>query len=82
MLTIAVILNRITRYFSGKIFVEHVRFMVERHGYPLEKDHALVRELGNVLRIPRTEEETLESYTEKVRTKMGIATRPSSPRFP
>jgi len=80
MLIVAVFFNRVTRYFSGKIFVEHVRFMVERHGYPLEKDHALVRELGSVLRIPRTDQETLESYTEKVRAKMGIATGRSSGR--
>ena len=81
MLAIAVLLNRITRYFSGKIFVEHVRFMIQHHGYPLEKDHALVIELGNVLRIPRTDTETLESYTDKVRSKMGIAQERSSNPF-
>ncbi|MHC4957978.1 MAG: hypothetical protein ACYTGN_06340, partial [Planctomycetota bacterium] len=81
MLIIAVLLNRITRYFSGKIYVEHVRFLVQTHGYPLEKDHILVIELGRILKIPRTESETLESYSEKVRAKMGILQDPRARPF-
>ena len=65
-------LNRVSRFFSGKIFVEHVRFMVETHGYPLEADHPLVFELGHIMRIPRDEEDTVESYCAKVRTKMKV----------
>ena len=72
MLAIAVLLSRVTRYFSGKIFVEHVRFMVERHGYPLESDEGLVLELGRIMHIPRDEADTIESYTEKVRAKMKL----------
>lgn len=72
MLGVALVLNRVTRFFSGKIFVEHVRHLVETHGYPLEKDHSLVRELGEILRVPYTEEDTLESYSERVRTKMKL----------
>ena len=66
------LLSRITRYFGGKIFVEHVRFMVETHGYPLESDHGLVLELGRIMKIPKDEEDTLESYCQKVRAKMKV----------
>ncbi|MDH3590763.1 MAG: hypothetical protein OER88_02725 [Planctomycetota bacterium] len=71
-LAIAVILNKTTRYFSNKIFVEHVAFMVRRHGYPLESDEALVLELGRVMRIARNDDDTIESYGEKVRARMGL----------
>ncbi len=71
-LAIAVLLNKTTRYFSAKIFVEHVAFMVRRHGYPLESDESLVLELGRVMRIPRDEEDTIESYGEKVRARMQL----------
>ena len=74
MLAIAILLSKITRFFSGKIFVEHMRFMVETHGYPLESDEALVLELGRVMRIARHDEDTIESYGQKVRAKMKIST--------
>jgi hypothetical protein len=79
IVAIAILLNRITRFFSGKIFVEHMRFMVEHHGYPLESDEALVLELGRVMHIPRGDEDTIESYCEKVRTKMKVSRKPGSP---
>jgi len=76
MIAIAMLLSRITRYFSNKVFVEHVRFMVLTHGYPLESDEGLVLELGRVMRIPRDEEDTIESYSTRVRTKMGLPPGP------
>lgn len=78
MFAIAFLLSRITRFFSNRIFVEHVRFMVETHGYPLETDDGLVRELGRVMKVQHSEEDTIESYCEKVRLKMKITT----PRAP
>lgn len=78
--TIAVLLNKITRYISGKIFVEHVRFMVEAHDYPLEGDSVLVRELGRILRVPREDQDTVESYVLKVLKKMKIEDRITSRR--
>lgn len=79
IVAIAILLNRITRYFSGKIFIEHMRFMVEHHKYPLESDEALVLELGRVMHIPRADEDTIESYGEKVRKKMKVAREPGAP---
>jgi len=78
MLAIAFLLSRITRFFSGKSFVEHVRFMVESHDYPLENDEGLVLELGRVIGIPRGDMDTVESYCEKVRAKMKLGA--SGPR--
>jgi len=78
MIAIAMLLSRITRYFSNKVFVEHVRFMVVTHGYPLESDEGLVLELGRVMRIKRGEEDTIESYSTKVRTKMGLPAGPAT----
>jgi hypothetical protein len=81
MLGIAVLLNRVTRFFSGKIFVEHVRFLVREHGYPLEKDQSLMRELGGILRVDYSENDTLESYAQRVRQKMKLEQPPDESRF-
>ena len=72
ILLIGVLLHQITRFVSGQIFVEHMRFMVLKHGYHLANDEGLVQELGKVLRVKRTEDDTVESYTDRVRTKMKL----------
>jgi hypothetical protein len=72
MLAIALLLSRITRFFSNKVFIEHVRFMVMTHGYPLESDEGLVLELGRVMRVRHEEDDTVESYSAKVRQRMGL----------
>jgi len=77
---IVYLLGKITRYFSGKIFVELVRFMVETHRYPLASDESLVLELGRILRVDRDEEDTVESYTRKVLDRMKVPDAPSGAR--
>jgi hypothetical protein len=78
MLAIALALSRITRFFSNKVFVEHVRFMVLTHGYTLEADEGLVLELGRVMRVRHDDNDTVESYSAKVRAKMGLPAAPPS----
>lgn len=78
MLGIAFVLSRVTRFFSNKVFVEHVRFMVVTHGFPLESDEGLVLELGRVMRVRHDDEDTVESYSAKVRAKMGLPAAPAS----
>ena len=69
---IGFVLNQITRFFSGQIFVEQLRFIVLKHGFALEGDEGLVRELGKILRVKMSEDDTVESYTERVRAKMKL----------
>ena len=80
MLAIAYLLSRIARYFSNKVFVEQIRFMIETHGYPLESDEAFVLELGRVMRVPHDENDTVESYAAKVRAKMRLPPAPPPAR--
>jgi hypothetical protein len=82
MLLIAYLLSRVTRFFSGKIFVEMMRFMVTTHAYPLEKDEALVRELGRIMRVKREDEDTVESYCDRVRQKMKLEPGSAGPGPP
>jgi len=72
IIVIAVVLSRVTRWISAKIFVELTRFMVITHAYPLASDESLLLELGRILRIPRDEDDTTESYTHKVLVKMKV----------
>ncbi len=74
ILLIAYVLGKVTKFFSGRIFVELVAFMVSMHKYPLESDDALVLELGKILKVRRDEEDTIESYTRKVLDRMKFDT--------
>jgi len=78
ILGIALLLSRIARYFSNKVFIENIRFMIETHNYPLENDEAFVLELGRVMRVRRDEEDTVESYAAKVRAKMRVPPAPAT----
>ena len=82
MLAITVALNRVTRFFSGRIFVELVRFMVSNHDFPLERDQGLVLELGRIMRVKRDDDDTVESYGDKVREKMKLPVDDRSGRLP
>jgi len=77
---IVFLLSKITRFFSGRIFVELTRFMVETHRYPLASDESLVLELGRILRVPREDEDTLESYTKRVLDRMKVPAQPIEPK--
>lgn len=80
---IGVVLHQVTRFFSGKIFVEQLRYIVLKHGFPLEADEGLVRELGNILRVKMQDNDTVESYAARVRAKMNLPDAPKlrgSPR--
>ncbi|MFQ5845731.1 MAG: hypothetical protein ACE5JG_12165 [Planctomycetota bacterium] len=77
---IAVLLNRICAFFSGKIFVELMRFMVDHHGFPLENDESLLLELGRVMKVKREESDTIESYSARIRARMGLAPEPQAPQ--
>ena len=72
MLIIALLLNRVCAFFSGKIFVELMRFMMERHGFQLQNDKSLVLELGRLTKVRRQDSDTIESYCARIRQRMGI----------
>ena len=73
MLIIALLLNRVCAFFSGKIFVELMRFMMERHGFQLQNDKSLVLELGRLMKVKRQDSDTIESYGARIRQRMGVA---------
>ena len=73
MLIIAALLNRVCAFFSGKIFVELMRFMMEPHGFQRQNDKSLVLELGRLMKVKRQDSDTIESYGARIRQRMGVA---------
>jgi len=59
-----------------QIFVEQVR----RRNWPFQEDPELLRELGEMLDLPRGDEDTVDSYQAKVRERLGLPPRRPAPR--
>jgi hypothetical protein len=53
------------------LFVEQVR----RRNWPFQEDPELLRELGEMLDLPRTGEDTVDTYQAKVRERLGLPPR-------
>ena len=48
------------------------RSFAERHRMPIHRDESLLKELGDILQIPRDDHETIETFAEKIRNKLGL----------
>ena len=66
-----VVVRRLARRVFLEIFVEQVR----RRQWAFQEDPELLRELGDLLEIPRTEQETVDTYQARVRERLGLPPR-------
>ncbi len=58
------------------IFLRLFRTYAARYRLHLEKDEALLMELGEILEIPHEEEDTVESYARKIRARLDLTYPP------
>jgi hypothetical protein len=72
MALIALLFHAVCSFFSRRIFVELLRDMVIRHRFPLRREESLTRQIGEILRIPVGEDETVESYANKVLRRLNL----------
>ena len=73
---IGVLLYRSCAVIAKWIFIRSFRNFATRHRYPLHRDESLLVELGDILEIPRDEEETIETFAKKIREKLELDYRP------
>jgi len=69
---IALMFHAVCSFFARRIFIDLLRDMVIRHRYPLHREEALTKQIGEILKIPTGEDETVESYAAKVRDKLHL----------
>ena len=65
----------VVRRWAKRIFLELFVEQVRRRQWPFQEDPELLRELGEMLEIPRTEDDTVDTYQAKVREKLGLPAR-------
>ncbi|NUN52179.1 MAG: hypothetical protein HUU06_05250 [Planctomycetaceae bacterium] len=77
---IAAALYFVVRRLAKKIFLEIFVEQVRRRQWPFQEDPELLRELGEILDLPRGEEDTVDTYQAKVRERLGLPPRRPKPR--
>lgn len=76
MATIGFVLYRSCSHLSKVLFIRMFTRHAERHRLPIHRDESLMKELGEVLDIPRDDHETIESYVEKIRKRLDLTYKP------
>jgi hypothetical protein len=72
------VVRRVARRVFLEIFVEQVR----RRNWPFQEDPELLRELGEMLDLPRGEDDTVDTYQARVRERLGLPPRKTGRRKP
>jgi hypothetical protein len=70
---LAVAFHHICKWVSRRSFVEILAYLVVRYRYRLDDDQALLKEIGDVLKVDHRDDDTVESYARRVEDAMGLA---------
>ncbi|MCU0728426.1 MAG: hypothetical protein MUE73_22015 [Planctomycetes bacterium] len=79
MLAMAVagfLLYRSCAILARKLFIRAFRTYATKYRFPIHRDEDLLKELGDILRIPLGEHETIESLAKKIREELELDYRP------
>jgi hypothetical protein len=71
-LFLAAAMHWICSYFARRIFLDILAYYMVRLGYRLDDDPALMQQIGDMLGIARREDDTVESYRERIAKGMRL----------
>jgi hypothetical protein len=72
IVVLAVAFHYLCKYVSRKSFVEILAYLIVRYRYRIDEDQALMKEIGDILRVEHSENDTVESYAARVEDAMGL----------
>ena len=72
MAVVGFLLYRSCAVLARVIFIRQFRTYAARHRLPIDQDEGLLVELGDILEIPRDEDETIETFAKKIRGKLEL----------
>jgi hypothetical protein len=76
MSVVGFLLYRSCSLLAKWIFLRLFRKYAARHRFPLHRDEDLLKELGDILEIPRDEDETVETFAKKIKDRLELDYRP------
>jgi len=72
MVLLAFLIHAACKYVARKSFVEILSYLVVRYRYHVEDDEGLLKELGEILAVEHRDDDTVESYAQRVEDRMGL----------
>ena len=69
---IAALIHAVTAWYSRRIFLENLAYLMVRYRFRLEEDPELLLQVGAMLQLERTEDDTIESYARRVETALDL----------
>jgi hypothetical protein len=63
-------------HLAKTIFVRLFKNYAAKYRFPIHRDEDLMKELGDILAIPRDDDETIETFATKIRDKLDLDYRP------
>ncbi len=72
LLLFVALLHLITDYFSKRIFMDNLGYLMVRQRYRLADDPALMKQIGELLGADREDDDTVESYTLRLQEALKL----------
>lgn len=66
MIAITFFMHWICSYFSRRIFIDLLGYLMVRYDYRLEDDPALLKQIGEMLQIRQGPDDTVQTYTQRI----------------
>ncbi|MFV1958730.1 MAG: hypothetical protein ACC662_04885 [Planctomycetota bacterium] len=72
MLMITALMHWICSYFSRRIFLDILGYLMVRYDYRLEEDPDLLKQIGDILGVEHREDDSVESYTQRIEEELKL----------
>ena len=72
MVLLTIVIHYACKFVAKKSFVEILSYLVVRYRYHVDDDEALLKELGEILDVEHRDDDTVESYAQRVEDRMGL----------
>lgn len=72
MLAITAAMHWICSYFARKIFLDILGYLMVRQSYRLDKDPALMMQIGEMLAVERSPTDTIETYSKRIESALRL----------
>jgi hypothetical protein len=69
---IGALIHAVTSWWSRRLFLENLAYLVVRYRFRIEDDPELLLEVGSLLKLERTDDDTIESYARRVEAALDL----------
>jgi hypothetical protein len=72
MVAITLLMHWICSFFSRRIFLDILGYLMVRYDYRLQHDPDLLVQIGEMLGVKRSEDDTVDSYTQRIEEALKV----------